>query len=196
VSIARTIFSRSRCRLLATLLGLCALAPVRGGDAAPSAEYQLNALKAVMLFNFAQFTQWPATAFESPTAPFVIGILGDDPFQGALEEAVAGETMDGRPIQVRRFGRIEDARGSHILFIDDSVRSNLERFLAAVRSRPILTVSDIPGFARRGGTIAFYLDGAKLRFEINPAEAQRSGLQLRSGLLKLARIVPAGASIN
>jgi hypothetical protein len=182
------IFSRTRQCLLAALMGLCALAPVRAGDAGPSREYEL---KAVFLFNFAQFIQWPATAFESPNAPFVIGILGEDPFNGAIDEAVAGETVGGRPIQVRRFSRVEDARASHILYVDDSIRANVDRFLGTVRARPILTVSDIPGFARRGGTVGFYLDGVKLRFEINPTEAQRSGLQLSSQLLKLARIVPA-----
>src|SRR5688572_20007690 len=48
-------------------------------------EYQV---KAVFLFNFVQFVDWPATAFPSPDAPIRIGVLGVDPFSGALEAAV------------------------------------------------------------------------------------------------------------
>jgi hypothetical protein len=183
-------FSRSRRQILATVLGLGALSALVAGEPPPR-EYQL---KAVFLFNFAQFIHWPPAAFDSPTAPFVIGILGSDPFEGALDEAVAGEMVNGRPIQVRRFSRIEEGAAAHILFVDDSMRPTVDRVLGTIRARPILTVSDIPGFARRGGTVGFYFDGTKLRFEINQAEAQRNGLQLSSQLLKLARIVPSSGT--
>jgi hypothetical protein len=175
-------------RCLGAGLALSCGAATFAAEPAASPEYQL---KAVYLFNFAQFTQWPPNAFESRDAPFVIGILGNDPFAGALEEAVKGETIAGHSISIRHFARPEEAQACHILFVDAAARANLDRFLAIAKARPILTVSDIPGFARRGGTIGFYFDGAKLRFEINQAEAQRNGLQLSSQLLKLARIVSA-----
>lgn len=35
-------------------------------------------VKAVFLYNFTQFVEWPAAAFPSAEAPFVIGILGPD----------------------------------------------------------------------------------------------------------------------
>ncbi len=43
----------------------------------PSREYQL---KAVFLFNFTQFIDWPADAFADGQAPFIIGVLGQKPF--------------------------------------------------------------------------------------------------------------------
>jgi hypothetical protein len=181
--------SRRGCSLLALVVGLLALVSSSGAESTPTNEYQL---KAVFLFNFVQFVQWPPAAFESPDAAIVIGILGNDPFEGALDDAVAGEMVRGRRIVVRRFTRVEDARTAHVLFVSAAERANVDRVLASLRSRPILTVSDSAGFARRGGTIAFYFDGAKLKFEINPAEAQRNGLQLSSQLLNLARIAPAG----
>src|SRR2546430_3260611 len=48
------------------------------GAAAPVSEYQL---KAVFLFNFAQFVEWPPAALPGDSAPFVIGVLGKDPFR-------------------------------------------------------------------------------------------------------------------
>ena len=61
--------------------------------------------------------------------------------------------------------------------------------LAALGTAPVLTVSDIPDFVKRGGMVQFVLDGNHVRFEINIAAAQRAGLTLSSELLKIARAV-------
>src|SRR5690349_20901076 len=65
--------------------------------AAISKEYQI---KAVFLFNFAQFVKWPSTAFTHANEPFCIGILGDDPFDAFLDETVRGEKIDGHPLVI------------------------------------------------------------------------------------------------
>ncbi len=62
--------------------------------------------------------------------------------------------------------------------------------MSALDSRPVLTVSEVDGFARSGGGINFYLDGPKVRFEINPAAAQNDRLRISSQLLSLGKIVP------
>ena len=54
----------------------------------PSPEYQV---KAVFLFNFAQFVDWPSKAFPEPQTPLVIGVVGEDPFGPYLDETVRGE---------------------------------------------------------------------------------------------------------
>ena len=71
---------------------------MRSHEAARASEYQV---KAVFLFNFAQFVDWPASAFPDATAPLVIGVLGDDPFGPYLDETVRGETVRGRPLETR-----------------------------------------------------------------------------------------------
>src|SRR5450432_2322261 len=85
---------------VAWLFGLAwALVLGPGASAQPtaSAEYQL---KAVFLFRFAQFVEWPARAFREPTAPLVIGVLGEDPFGAYLDDLVRGEKIDGRPLAI------------------------------------------------------------------------------------------------
>jgi hypothetical protein len=149
-------------------------------------EYQV---KAVFLFNFVQFVEWPSTAFSSPEAPFRIGVLGDDPFAGALEAAVQGETVRQRALVIERASRIEALLGCHVVFVARSERALVGPILAATLGKPILTVGDMPDFARGGGIINFYLEGNKVRFEINRAAAQGNGLKLSSQLLGLARIV-------
>ena len=82
-------------RAFAVVATLLAAAPALP---APS-EYQV---KAVFLYNFSRFVEWPASAFAGPDAPFVVGVFGHDPFGADLDEIVRGETAAGRPLIVRR----------------------------------------------------------------------------------------------
>jgi len=151
-----------------------------------SREYQI---KAAFLFNFAQFVEWPATAFTNAEAPLCIGVLGEDPFGTALEQTVLGETVHSRKLIVRHSRRVEDLTACQLIFISKSEKGRLAEILSKLDGREALTVSEIDGFARRGGVINFYLDGNKVRFEINPAIAQREGLKMSSQLLSLGKIV-------
>lgn len=174
-------------RFVGVTLGLIAVGAVGlRAQSEPAKEYQI---KAVFLLNFVQFVNWPPSAFASPDAPIRIGILGDNPFQSAIEEAVRGETAHDRRLIVQYSRRIADLRGCHVLFVSASERGHVDEILDALKSAPVLTVSEIPDFARRGGIVNFYLEGKKVRFEINAQAAQRHGLKLSSQLLALARLV-------
>lgn len=169
---------------LAILLCLLALAP-RAADA-QSREYQV---KAAFLFNFAQFVEWPADTYAATNAPFSIGILGDDPFGTALDETVRGETIGSHKLVIQRSQQIAELAGCQMIFISKSEKKHIAEILSALDSRPVLTVSEFEGFARSGGDINFYLEGTKVRFEINPAAAQNDHLKFSSQLLSVGKIV-------
>jgi hypothetical protein len=157
-------------------------------SAAPVAvpEYQI---KAVFLFNFAQFVEWPATAFPDSGGPLVIGVLGEDPFGPYLDETVRGETVHGRPIEVRRFQRLSEITDCHILFVSQGELDRLDEVLVALKDRSVLTVSDAENFAARGGMVRFLTDRNRIRLQINLEAARAAGLTLSSKLLRPARIV-------
>lgn len=146
-------------------------------------------VKAVFLCRFAQYVEWPPTAFASATAPITIGILGDDPFGKAIEEASADERPQNRKCVIKRFNRPEDLTPCHILFISRSEQGNVPALLQALDARPILTVGDTEQFTREGGMINFTTQGGKIRFEINPKAANEAGLKISAQLLRLAKIV-------
>jgi len=151
-----------------------------------SKEYQI---KAAFLFNFAQFVKWPGNSFNSPDAPFSIGILGDDPFGSALDGTVQGEAIDNHRLTVVRSQRIEDLKDCQIIFVSRSEEGQVGAILSQLGSRPVLTVSDADGFASNGGDIDFYLSDGRIRFEINPQSARRCGLRISSQLMALGKIV-------
>jgi len=152
----------------------------------PTKEYEI---KAAFLFNFVQFVKWPPAAFASPDAPLCIGILGPDPFAGALDDTIRGEAVNGHKLVLQRSNNIDDLRGCQMIFVARSEANDVGPILTAVNSGPILTVSEIDHFAQDGGDIGFYLSNGKVRFEINPEAARRVGLKISSQLLALGRIV-------
>src|SRR3977135_2629882 len=74
-----------------------------GIAAEPPQSKSEYALKAVFLYNFCRFIEWPKSAFTSPTDPIIIAVIGEDPFGLLLEETVHGETLRGRAIQIQRY---------------------------------------------------------------------------------------------
>jgi hypothetical protein len=172
------------------VVGATAATPANAvAQASASPEYQL---KAVFLFNFAQFVEWPAGAFAGPDTPLVIGVLGEDPFGSYLDETVRGETVNGRPYEVQRYRGVEEIGTCHILFVSRRGADRLQGVLDSLRGRSILTVSDAEGFAGRGGMIRFVTDRNRIRLRINLEAAQAADLTLSSKLLRPAQIVSRG----
>ena len=149
-------------------------------------------VKAVFLFNFAQFVEWPTNAFPEAQTPLVIGVLGDDPFGAYLDETVRGERVNNRSLVVRRFRRVEDIQICHVLFISQSEAERLDQILAGLKGRTILTVSDTESFSRRGGMIRFVTEKNKIRLRINLEAAKAARLTISSKLLRPAEIVTPG----
>lgn len=172
--------------LLAAVLALPAAAvPAAGRRAAtPAAE-----VKAVFLLNFTKFVEWPLESFPAPQSPIVIAVLGADPFGAALDQAVAGETVNGRPLAIRRFPTLAELEPCHILFISASEEESLPGILRRLRRTGTLTVSDMDGFAARGGAIQFREERGRLRFAISQEAAERAGLKVSARLLSLASAV-------
>jgi len=149
-------------------------------------EYQV---KAAYLYNFAKFVKWPAAAAPDKDGSFSICVLGPDPFGGALDSPLAGESLDNKPVVVKRISKPQSTSDCRILFINSAEQSHLKEILTAVDQESILTVSDMPDFSERGGMIQFVLEGGKVRFAVNLTSTERARLTLSSELLKVATAV-------
>lgn len=175
--------------LRAVLVLALALARGAAATSAPGMEYQV---KAVFLYNFTQFVDWPAEAFAAPDAPLVIGILGQDPFENYLDDVVRGEKAGGHPIVVKRFRDIESARDCQLLFVGGEESRRPQAVAAALKDRTILTVGDSEDFSKRGGMIDFVTRQGKIRLQINVGMVRAANLAVSSKLLRLADIVDPG----
>jgi len=154
-----------------------------------STEYQI---KAAFLFNFAQFVEWPSMDSTNADNPFVIGVLGENPFGGALDEIVKGETIGNRKIIVQHSSRVEDLKNCQIVFVCKSEKARLPRILEELKGKNLLTVGECSGFDQSGGVMNFYIEDDKVHFEINPDAAEREKLKISSQLFRLGKIVKTG----
>jgi hypothetical protein len=147
------------------------------GQGRGTSEYEV---KAAYLLNFARFIEWPENK-----DPFTICIVGDDPFQGALDRLIEGEVVNGRPIAVRRLARWQEP--CRILFVSRSER-DVFRILRQT-GRGVLTVGEEPGFLSDGGMINFVVEDRKVKFEVSLKAATESSIRINSRLLSVAKSV-------
>ena len=142
-------------------------------------------MKAAFLPKFARYVAWPAAARPGPRAPFQLCVIGRDPFGRMLDQAAAGELIDGHAVSVRRLPTAAGAAGCHLAFVQGNGVQDTARLLEALRGQPTLTVTDARAGGQRG-MIHFTVAGGRVRFFIDEAEAVERRLSISSRLLALA----------
>jgi hypothetical protein len=152
---------------------------------APTREYLV---KAAFIYNFTQFVRWPDSAFASGNSPFVIATVGNDPFNGSLDDELAGKSVGNHSINVRHFASVDEMSSCQLLFVPASQDSSLKDVFAKLNGAPVLTVGESDAFPAAGGEIRFFLEDNKMHFEINPDPIAAAGMQVSAKLMKLARI--------
>lgn len=148
-------------------------------------------VKAVSLYAFGRYVTWPTSAFPSDASPFVIGVLGGNPFGEALSQIAAKKQLNGRAIEVRQVTLPAESLACHLVFVTRAVTPEMEKqLLDLARGQPVLLVGESPGFKERGGIINFFVSGANVRFELNPEQGAMSQLSLNAKLLSLGSKAP------
>jgi hypothetical protein len=145
-------------------------------------EYQV---KAAFILNFARFVDWPSDSF-SEGGVLVVGIIGDNPFGGSLDQ-LNGTFVNGRRIVIRRFKFGDYLRGCQILFVSSSERNRLGKILDSVKGGSVLTIGELPQFNQTGGVIKFVIQDYRVRFEINAGAAGQARLKVSSKLMALSK---------
>jgi hypothetical protein len=178
---------------LSLFLALLLLTAGSGPAVGEVTEY---GVKAAYLYNFTQFVQWPDGTFDSSDSPLVIGILGDDPFGGVLDDAVKGKTAGGHPLTVKRLGPYKAGKGAalakcQILFIAYSEKDQLREILKSLSGAPTLSVSEIENFPLKGGLVQFDQEGQKITLVLNNDGAVKAGFVISSQLLQIAKLYKA-----
>jgi YfiR/HmsC-like len=169
--------------ILIACLSLTLLLLAAGAQESQPSEYQV---KAAFLFNFAKFVEWPPETFAVETSPLVIGIMGDNPFGGALESTIQNKTINNRSLVIKSLHSLAEATNCQILFINASEKKRFAEIFQSLHRSSILTVSETEGFTEAGGMINFVLENKKIRFQINDEAAKAARLKISSKLLTLA----------
>jgi hypothetical protein len=170
-----------------------------------SIQNREHQIKAAFLYNFAQFTDWPAGKLAEPNT-ITIGLLGEHQFGDAFDP-VKNKTVKNKRLNIKNLGMfrksfpqddagklefanyIEQLRKCHVLFICDSERENFKAILDAVKGYGVLTVGETEDFLDINGIITFIPGTEKAVFEVNQKVCEQEGLKISSKVLRLARKV-------
>ena len=193
-SLSRAFASRASALLLAGMgLAACltagAVLPPPGASVASADEAMEYKVKAASLYHFVNYTTWPKEAFEHESSPFVLAVVGKDPFGAVLEETMRGKKYAGREIRIVRVEALDDLPKAHLLFLAGSHAKQIGKLMVGIGGTPVLVVGDTGGLAEAGALVNFYLEAKRTRFEVNEDAVKRSGLTINPEMLKLARLV-------
>lgn len=177
----------------AVTVGLLALTMVFGASAVlaqtTAKEYRI---KAAFLFNFANYVEWPPDAFKDASSPLNYCTIGDDPFEGMLDESLNAKSVGTHALRVQHLRASENFQGCQIVFIGANEKKRTTAILEMLKQSPVLVVGESNHFIQQGGTVGFLSEENTIRFEVNLIAAQRARLNISATLLSVAKTVIAG----
>ena len=174
------------------MLALSLLLPSLPALAAGVESTREYKVKAGFLFNFAKFVEWPREALPKTNSPLIIGVLADDPAGPIIKSAIEvtpALAANGHAVVFKLLPSLEGDPECHILFLSRAKEEKIEEILARTQAQPILIVSEVDGFAQRGGMINFIRKDDYFRFEVNLEAAEKAGLKISANLASMATIV-------
>jgi hypothetical protein len=175
-----------RCIIKRVLFLATLLFGVRAEAQAPMSESQI---KAMFVYNFLKFVEWPAERSLGARDPFVVVIIGEGATADAAEHFLEAKAVGDRPLYVRRVRWDQSLAGVRAAFVVERDAKKLQHVLGAAAAAGVLTIGEGESFATNGGVIGLLVEDRKVRFDVDTAAAQSAGLRISSKLLALTRNV-------
>jgi hypothetical protein len=185
------VFARFHFRRWVSLgLIIASLGSVPSTNLAQTKPTNLYEAEAYLLYLFAMYTEWPRQAFADDRAPFVLGILGKDPF-GKDIDFIKAKTVRGRALVIRYFSRGQEVQNCHILFVCASEKEHAAEIIKSLANASTLTISEIEGFTAMDGMINIFVEKTRagfgnLKYDINQRAAEKARLRINSYVLAKA----------
>ncbi|MES0370720.1 MAG: YfiR family protein [Mariprofundaceae bacterium] len=154
----------------------------------PTPTARENEIKAVYIYNFIRFTEWPDEVL-STDQPVKLSVFGNLPLLKALKKDSFREMIKSANIETHPCQMPGCLKENQALFIDSSQSRQLTNIIKSLNHRPVLTISDIPGFADRGGMIEMKNEHGRVVFIVNLRAAFKAKLYISAQLLQLAELV-------
>lgn len=146
-------------------------------------------VKAMFVYNFLKFVEWPSAAAVGARDPFVVLIIGDGATADATERFLESKAIGDQPVVVRRVRWDQSLAGVRAAFVVERDARKLNRVLEAAAAAGVLTIGEGEKFTTSGGVIGLLVEDRKVRFDVDTTAAKIAGLRVSSKLLALTRIV-------
>jgi len=153
---------------------------------APMDELQV---KAMFVYNFLKFVEWPVENALGARDPFVVVIIGEGATADAAERFLESRAIGERPVYVRRIRWDHSLDGARAAFIVEQDPKKLRRILDSAAAAGVLTIGEGEEFTTKGGVIGLLVQDRKVRFDVDTSAAQLAGLRVSSKILALSHAV-------
>ncbi|MDP2036841.1 MAG: YfiR family protein [Ignavibacteria bacterium] len=155
---------------------------------AQSQKFSEYEIKAAFLEKFTRFVEWPAEVnIEDMNKPFVIGVIGENPFNSILAKMYSEQKIKSKKVEIRSIFSPDELPDCHLLVIAESVNNITHQLLTQARKLPILTINVEKEYSIKGVQISLFVESNYIRFEIDKDAAKQSGLYFSSLLLKMSK---------
>jgi len=141
-------------------------------------------MKAVFIYNFINYIQWPDTVDTMD-----IGVLGSSDITQPLREISYAKRTIKPYLAISELEDLASIHNYDIIFIPDPAVGQLSRLKSMLKTAPVLLIGETEGLAQEGVSINFINRDGKMRFEINKESLVRANLAASSQLLKVGIIV-------
>jgi hypothetical protein len=147
------------------------------------AQVNNHKIHSIFIYNFAKYTQWPASV---KSGDFVIEVLGRSPLADELERVVANKMVGTQKIVVRRVTSPDQVSASHMVVVPATESRHFETVQARLKGKPSLLITEKPGLGQKGSGINFVIREDKWSYELNQASLAENGLKVSVEISKLA----------
>ncbi len=154
-----------------------------------TSEYDV---KVFLLLKISEYIEWPEQSeINDKSEPFVIGVIGENPFGTLLEDTYQKEKnkIKNKNVEIRYYTEPNQIGQCHILFISSAEKNRLADILSNTHGKSVLTLGDTKNFGENGVHINFYILKNKIRFELNESSITNEGFNVDYRLRNIAKIV-------
>lgn len=151
----------------------------------PDQSEEANAkIKAIYIYNFTKYIEWPDTYKEEN---FVVGVLGTSiPLVNELNKMASSKTVGTQKFEIRSVTSPAECAKCHIVYILPDNSGQLSDVLGKVKGKSALIVTDKSGLATKGAAINFFIDGNKQKIELNRSNIEKYKLKVASTLVEMS----------
>lgn len=170
-------------KLMACLLCIVTASAYLKSVEAEQLSYTDAHIKAAYILKLKEFVFWPHD-FDVTE----ICVVGSD-FIGSSLAQLQASIGNGQKVRVEKKTGSAVFSSCHIVYVSKNEPEQLKQVLFSIGAMPILTVSDVDGFAEQGGIIEFVEVNKKIKMNVNLINAQKQRISISSKLLQVANQV-------
>ena len=144
-------------------------------------------VKAVYLYNFTRYFEWPTSMREGN---FVIATIGSNAgLQGELTKLAKAKMVNNQKIELKSAASIGEVGKCNMLYLLGDNSSLLSDAIKHYKGKGTLVICEKMGMAKAGATINFITSENKQTFELNNSSVQKANLKVSADLKLMAKTV-------